>query len=226
MKKLLMLIFISLGLLTVKVNASTVLPPHPLIQFDRFLGEHPGTGDPNFASRSTSGYFYRDEGLSEKDLKQKYKKSRKIESVKLDKNYALLIFDVIYDTPTANPAIDRAIHLIAQNKSVGFCFMDNIRIDLGEFSTEPILQQILALPVNSTFLQGMVNVPPNSTLTIHEVEQGTYVERYGILRANSNPNEIALVLDSFYPKALESTFKPYIVSRLNANLPYIERNMR
>lgn len=199
-------------------HADTVLVPHPTVHFDRFIGEPPSVNESmNVAPRRAAAYFSRDEGFSEQDLKQKYKKWNNIQNIKLDKNYSLLLFDVIEN----NPNTSQGIHLISKNKSVGFCFIDAIPVALNIFNNEPVLQQILALPVTTTYLQGDVQVPPNTTLTFYEVEQGNYVEHYGVLRLNNYPNEIFLVLDSFYPKTLESTFRPYIVSRLNSTLPYM-----
>lgn len=216
MKKLLATMVMTTVLIIGHAHADTVLVPHPTVQFDRFIGDPPSVNENmNVAPRRAAAYFSRDEGFSEQDLKQKYKKWTTIQNVKLDKNYSLLLFDVIED----NPNVSQGIHLISKNKSVGFCFIDALPIDLNTFSSEPILQQILALPVNSSYLQGEVQIPPNTTLTFYEIEHSTYVERYGILRLNNYPNEIFLVLDSFYPKILESTFKQHMVNRLNMELP-------
>ena len=105
----------------------------------------------------------------------------------------------------------RGIYVLEKTNAIGYCLLEPIRI---KGYTDAVLNTIKAFPVNSSYLQGRLNMPPNTTITFYDKQNNGYIERYAIAQT---PHDEILLLDAFFPNVTENTIEPYIIESLNKN---------
>ena len=118
------------------------------------------------------------------------------------------------DDKRNTPNIYKGFYVIDKNKKiVGNVLLENW--DITEYINEPKnddVQAIFNLNKNANYLKNKLKLPPNSSITVYEREIGGYFERYGI--ADINGKKI-FILQSFYPKEMESFFENKIANTIN-----------
>ncbi|MEK7433789.1 MAG: hypothetical protein AABZ74_11700 [Cyanobacteriota bacterium] len=112
------------------------------------------------------------------------------------------------------PNIYKGFYVIDKNEIiVGNVLLENW--DITEYINEPKsppVQEIFNLNKNPNYLKNKLKLPPNSSITVYEREIGGYYERYGIEDINGKK---IFILQSFYPKEMESFFENKIANTIN-----------
>ena len=200
---------------------------NPTIPFERSFGYCPSESnlmEPPVPDNCTGGLYNRLLGKTKHEIKPKIKEPQDThdhltDTIKLKKHFSLMIYDYISED-VGLPDKNRAIYLLEHNNSIGYCLLDYIHFKRGDddnFENEPVILQIKALPINPTYLQNELTIPAGATLRFYEAPHDTLIERYAILTTPSGQDS-GIMLDAFYPKELEETFKPYIIEALNINM--------
>lgn len=146
--------------------------------------------------------------------------SFRIKTVKLNNQYNSIVFK------RELSRMSRGIYILNNSDiSIGYCFLEQQYI--GNLENEPEIIKIKSLSVNSNYLKNDINLPNGTTLKFYEKDHGDYIERYCILDQEDTENGHTehIMMDSFYPKILDSKLKKRIVTVLNYNInPKAEDN--
>ncbi|PIQ23919.1 hypothetical protein COW36_11620 [bacterium (Candidatus Blackallbacteria) CG17_big_fil_post_rev_8_21_14_2_50_48_46] len=220
-KKLKWIVFSGFIACLASMPISFALSNTPSIQFDRFKGEYlDGVNSINLNARGEEASYFSFFGFSTSTQQVKeFFEYFTAEGAKLthlsNMNLALLSGDFPPDY-AENIHLD---YVISQNIVIGYNLLEPLVVMADESKPNSVIKKIKALPLRTIPLSPTLQVPANMSLQVYEKRQAAFIERYVLVSIQTDlPVKNYLVVDAFYPEALDSTLSGYTVKFLQAFL--------
>jgi hypothetical protein len=111
----------------------------------------------------------------------------------------------------------KAIYFLNSDTTIGYSLLEFIELPKNVHN-DLIVKSIKSLKEDFNYLKNDLKMFKGLEVKFYFNETNNFVERYAFLKISNQKLGNILLMESFYPKNLESQIKPYIIESLNKEL--------